>query len=160
LVLPRFAVSSVLAPKLGQIAREYPDILLDVTTDDNRIDIIARGFDAGIHFGEFIEKDMIAVRVSPDQRAAIVGSPEYFQSHPKPKSPRDLTGHQCINFRHGSRGQPVEESGDTHQGESGATASARQHGGLGGGAQPAQSDTGGLGGVLQLRDSGGGVRHG
>jgi DNA-binding transcriptional LysR family regulator len=104
LVLPRFAVSSVLAPKLGRFAREYPEILLDVTTDDNRIDIVACGFDAGIHFGEFIEKDMVAVRVSPDQRAAIVGSPEYFQSHPKPKSPRDLTGHQCINFRHGSAG--------------------------------------------------------
>jgi len=93
LVLPRFAVSSVLAPKLGQFAREYPEILLDVTTDDNRIDIVACRFDAGIHFGEFIEKDMIAVRVSPDQRAAIVGSPEYFQSRSKPKSPRDLTGH-------------------------------------------------------------------
>ena len=61
-----------------------------MTTDDSRMDIVAGGFDAGIHFGEYIEKDMIAVRVSPDHRPAIVGSPEYFESRPKPKSPRDL----------------------------------------------------------------------
>src|SRR4051812_5329388 len=104
LLLPRLAVCSVLAPKLGQFARDYPEILLDVTTDDSRMDIVAGGFDAGIHFGEYIEKDMIAVRVSPDHRPAIAGSPSYFESHRKPKSPRDLTRHRCINFRHGSAG--------------------------------------------------------
>ena len=104
LLLPRLAVSSVLAPKLGQFARSYPEILLDVTTDDSRMDIVAGGFDAGIHFGEYIEKDMIAVRVSPDHRPAIVGSPTYFNSHPRPKSPLDLIKHCCINFRHGSAG--------------------------------------------------------
>lgn len=65
---------SVLAPRLGQFAREYPDVVLDVTTDDSRMDLVAAGFDAGIHYGEFIEKDMVAVRVSQDHRAAIVGS--------------------------------------------------------------------------------------
>ena len=90
LLVPRLAVSSVLAPKLGRFARDYPEILLDVTTDDSRMDIVAGGFDAGIHFGEYIEKDMIALRVSPDHRPAIVGSPAYFESHPKPKAPRDL----------------------------------------------------------------------
>jgi len=104
LLVPRLAVASVLAPKLGQFAREYPDILLDVTTDDSRMDIVSGGFDAGIHFGEYIEKDMIAVRVSPDHRPAIVGSPTYFELHPKPKSPRDLVQQRCINFRHGSAG--------------------------------------------------------
>jgi len=104
LLVPRLAVASVLAPKLGQIARGYPEILLDITSDDSRVDTVAGGFDAGIHFGEYIEKDMIAVRVSPDQRPAIVGSPAYFESHPKPKSPRDLVRHRCINFRHGSAG--------------------------------------------------------
>ena len=104
LLVPRLAAKSVLAPKLGQLAREYPDIVLDVTTDDSRMDIVAGGFDAGIHFGEYIEKDMIAVRVSADHRPAIVGSPGYFESHPKPKSPRDLVSHRCINFRHGSAG--------------------------------------------------------
>ncbi len=104
LLLPRLAISSVLAPKLGRLHREYPEILLDVTTDDSLRDIVADGFDAGIHFGEYIAKDMIAVRVSPDHRPAIVGSPEYFKSHPKPKEPRNLLQHSCINFRHGAAG--------------------------------------------------------
>ncbi|HEX3659968.1 MAG TPA: LysR family transcriptional regulator [Acidobacteriaceae bacterium] len=104
LLLPRLAVRSVLAPKLGKLSREYPEIILDVTTDDSRRDIVAEGFDAGIHFGEYIQKDMIALRVSPDHRPAIVGSPAYFNMHPRPKVPRDLLHHLCINFRHGSAG--------------------------------------------------------
>src|SRR5467141_4925391 len=104
LLVSPLAATTVLAPKLGQFARDYPDVVLDVTTDESRVDLVAAGFDAGIHFGEFIEQDMVAVRVSPDPRPAIVGSPTYFQSHPKPKSPRDLLNHRCINFRHGSDG--------------------------------------------------------
>lgn len=104
LVISPLAATTVLAPKLADIARDYPDVVLDVTTDENRVDLVAAGFDAGIHLGEFIERDMIAVRVSPDHRPAIVGSPRYFESRPKPPSPRDLTNHRCINFRHGSAG--------------------------------------------------------
>lgn len=104
LLTPRLAVATVLAPKLKQFATAFPDVVLDVTADDSRLDIVAEGFDAGIHYGEFIQKDMIAVRVSKDHRAAIVGSPEYFRSNPKPKSPRDLLHHRCINFRHGTAG--------------------------------------------------------
>lgn len=104
LLVPRLAAKSVLAPKLGQFARAYPDIVLDVTTDDNRMDIVAGGFDAGIHFGEYIAKDMIAVRVSADLQPVIVGSPDYLKSNPRPKSPRDLVRHRCINFRHGDAG--------------------------------------------------------
>jgi DNA-binding transcriptional LysR family regulator len=104
LLAPRLAVKTVLAPTLGRFVRDYPDITLEVTTDDSRMDIVAGGFDAGIHFGEYIEKDMIAVRVSQDQTPAIVGSPSYFESHAKPRSPRDLIRHRCINFRHGSAG--------------------------------------------------------
>jgi DNA-binding transcriptional LysR family regulator len=104
LVVSPLAATTVLAPKLGQFARDYPDIVLDVTTDESRVDLVAARFDAGIHLGEFIERDMLAVRVSPDLRPAIVGSPGYFESHPKPASPRDLPGHRCINFRHGSAG--------------------------------------------------------
>lgn len=104
LLVPRLAAGTVLAPKLGEFARRYPDILLDVTTNDSRMDIVAAGFDAGIHFGEYIEKDMIAVRVSPDHKPVIVGSPGYLESHGKPKSPRDLLRHRCINFRHGDAG--------------------------------------------------------
>jgi DNA-binding transcriptional LysR family regulator len=104
LLMPRTAALTVLAPKLARFARDYPDVVLDVTTDNSRLDLIAAGFDAGIQLGEFIARDMVAVRVSPDHRAAIVGSPGYFESHPRPKSPRDLTSHRCINFRHGSDG--------------------------------------------------------
>jgi DNA-binding transcriptional LysR family regulator len=105
LLVPRLAPMTVVAPKLGQFARDYPDVELDVTADDRRMDIVAGGFDAGIHFGEYIEKDMIAVRVSGDHRTAMVGSAGYFKSHPKPKSPGDLLKHRCINFRHGSGGE-------------------------------------------------------
>ena len=80
------------------------DVVLDITTDDSRVDLVAARFDAGIHLGEFIERDMVTVRVSRDRRPAIVGSPGYFESHPKPATPGDLTGHRCINFRHGSGG--------------------------------------------------------
>ncbi|HWD99809.1 MAG TPA: LysR family transcriptional regulator [Bryobacteraceae bacterium] len=104
LLVPRLAARTVLAPKLGQFARDYPDVVLDVTTDDSRMDIVAEGFDAGIHFGEYIEKDMIAVRVSPDLKPVIVGSPGYLKSHERPKLPRDLLRHRCINFRHGDAG--------------------------------------------------------
>jgi DNA-binding transcriptional LysR family regulator len=104
LLVPRLAVSSVLAPKLGILNSKYPDIVLEVTTDDSRRDIVAGGFDAGVHFGEYIEKDMIAVRVSPDHRPAIVCSPGCLHSHGKPKSPRDLVRYPCINFRHGDDG--------------------------------------------------------
>jgi DNA-binding transcriptional LysR family regulator len=104
LLVPRLAGTTVLGPKLAKFTRDYPDVVLDITTDDSRLDIVAGGFDAGIHFGEYIQKDMIAVRVSRDHRAAIVGSPAYFLSHPKPKTPRDLLKHRCINFRHGNAG--------------------------------------------------------
>ena len=105
LLMPRLAGTTVLGPKLAKFTRDYPDIVLDITADDSRMDIVAGGFDAGIHFGEYIQKDMIAVRVSEDHRAAIVGSPAYFKSHPKPKTPRDLLSQRCINFRHGHGGE-------------------------------------------------------
>ena len=101
LVVSPVAAVPVLGPKLGAFARAYPDVVLDITTDESRVDLVASGYDAGIHFGEFIERDMVAVRVSADHRPAIVGSPAYFESHPRPKSPRDLVRHRCINFRHG-----------------------------------------------------------
>jgi DNA-binding transcriptional LysR family regulator len=102
--LPRLAATMVLAPRLGQFAHAYPDVVLDITIDDRREDLVAAGFDAGIQFGEFIERDMIAVRVSRDHRPAIVASPGYFKSHPTPESPQDLLHHRCINFRHGFAG--------------------------------------------------------
>jgi DNA-binding transcriptional LysR family regulator len=105
LLCPRVAAKSVVGPKLGQFVRDYPGVELEVTTDDARLDLVSAGFDAGIQFGEYIAQDMVAVRVSPDLRPAIVGAPSYFASHPKPTSPRDVLHHQCIRFRH--RGESV-----------------------------------------------------
>jgi DNA-binding transcriptional LysR family regulator len=104
LVLPRLAARMVLYPKLADLARDYPDVTLDVSTDDSLLDLVAGRFDAGIHLGEFIQQDMVAVRVSKDHRAAIVAAPAYFHTHERPLSPRDLVGHRCINIRLGSEG--------------------------------------------------------
>lgn len=74
------------------------------TDDDSRRDLVAARFDAGIHLGEFLQRDMVAVKVSNEQRAAIVAAPSYFDSHAKPRTPRDLTAHRCINYRMGKGG--------------------------------------------------------
>jgi DNA-binding transcriptional LysR family regulator len=102
LVMPRLAASMLLLPRLARFARDYPDVILDVTTESAPVDIVAGRFDAGIDIGEFIQRDMIAVRVSPDQRAAIVASPAYLKAHPKPRKPQDLLQHRCIGCRHGT----------------------------------------------------------
>jgi DNA-binding transcriptional LysR family regulator len=99
--LPRLLCSK---PKMAKYTRDYPDVVLDITADDSRLDIVAGGFDAGIHFGEHIQKDMMAVCVSKDYRTGIVGAPAYFKSHPKPKTPHDSLRHRCINFRHRTAG--------------------------------------------------------
>ena len=102
LLIPRLGAMSVLGPKLAEFARNYPDVVLDVSTDEARLDLVAGGFDAGVQYGEFIQQDMVAVRVSPDHRPAIVAAPSYFADHPKPTSPHDLLEHRCVNYRHGS----------------------------------------------------------
>jgi DNA-binding transcriptional LysR family regulator len=103
LLVTPLAATMVLAPKLVSFNRRFPDIVLEITTtQEGRTELVAAGFDAGIHLGESIQRDMVAVRVSRDQRLAVVGSPEYFASHPKPKSPHDLPNHPCINLRAGA----------------------------------------------------------
>jgi DNA-binding transcriptional LysR family regulator len=105
LIAPPLAVAMAVSPKLAKFTRDYPDVVLDITTeDDSRRDLIAARFDAGIHLGEFLQRDMVAVKVSAAQRAAIVAAPSYFDSHPKPKTPRDLTAHRCIRYRMGAGG--------------------------------------------------------
>jgi DNA-binding transcriptional LysR family regulator len=104
-VASRLAARMILGPSMAQFTRDYPDVVLEVTTtEESRVDLVREGFDAGIHLGEYVDGDMVAVRVSKEQRAAIVGAPAYFASHPKPRSPRALTSHRCLNFRHGSSG--------------------------------------------------------
>jgi len=102
LVLSRSAAQLVLLPRLARFARAYPEIVLEVTTSNDPVDLVAGEFDAGIQLGEFIQRDMIAVRVSRDARLAVVGSPLYFTSHKLPQTPRDLKDHACIGFRFSS----------------------------------------------------------
>jgi DNA-binding transcriptional LysR family regulator len=95
----KHAVSSVVMPVLPRFLASHPDIRVDVIIDDNLTDIVAERIDAGIRFGDIVEKDMIAVRIGPDIRMAVVGAPSYFADHPLPKTPRDLSVHRCINYR-------------------------------------------------------------
>jgi len=105
LFAPSVAIAMTVSPKLAKFTRDYPNVVLDITTeDDSRRDLIAARFDAGIHLGEFLQRDMVAVKVSGEQRAAIVAAPSYFDSRPKPKTPRDLTAHRCIRYRMGAGG--------------------------------------------------------
>jgi DNA-binding transcriptional LysR family regulator len=96
----KHAVSSVVMPVLPRFLASHPDIRVDMIVDDNLTDIVADRIDAGIRFGDIVEKDMIAVRIGPDIRMAVVGAPSYFADHPAPRTPRELAGHRCINYRH------------------------------------------------------------
>ena len=102
LIIPRTAAHMVLLPKLARFARTYPEIVLEVTSSNDPVDLVAREYDAGVQIGEFIQRDMIAVRVSKDLRLAVVGSPEYFKARKIPRTPRDLKDHACIGFRFSS----------------------------------------------------------
>jgi DNA-binding transcriptional LysR family regulator len=90
---------TVLQPALRRFLPEYPDIHVEVIVDYGLTDIVAQGYDAGVRLGEQVARDMIAVRIGPDMRMAVVGSPAYFERHPVPQIPQDLTQHNCINFR-------------------------------------------------------------
>lgn len=93
------AANTVLWPKLSKILPDYPDITVEVNVDYTRSDIIAERYDAGVRLGDEVAKDMIAVRIGPDMRIAVVGSPSYFADRNKPKTPHDLAEHNCINLR-------------------------------------------------------------
>ena len=90
---------SILQPALQRILPDHPDIHVEIIVDYGLTDIVAQGYDAGVRLGEQVAKDMIAVRIGPDMRMAVVGSPAYFQHNPRPETPQDLTAHNCINIR-------------------------------------------------------------
>src|SRR4051794_24214560 len=98
------ATETVLLPKLAPLLREYADIDVEIIIDYGLADIVAQRFDAGVRSGEQVAKDMIAVRIGPDMRMAVVGAPSYFRRCPDPKTPHDLVGHNCINLRLPSHG--------------------------------------------------------
>jgi DNA-binding transcriptional LysR family regulator len=90
---------SILQPALKGFLPAYPDIRVELIVDYGLTDIVAGGYDAGVRLGEQVAKDMIAVRIGPEMRMALVGSPAYFKKNPPPRSPQDLTAHNCINVR-------------------------------------------------------------
>ncbi len=90
---------TVLQPTLTRLLPEYPDIRVEVAVDYSLIDVVAEGFDAGVRLGEQVARDMIALRIGPDMRMAVVGAPAYFQDRRRPQTPQDLTNHSCINVR-------------------------------------------------------------
>lgn len=93
------AAETILMPALAKFLPDYPDILVEAIIDPGLTNIVTQRYDAGIRLGEQVEKDMIAVRIGPDLQMAAVATPSYFEAHPKPKTPRDLTRHNCLNIR-------------------------------------------------------------
>jgi len=93
------AAEAVLWPAISRLLPDYPDIKVEIIVDYGLTDIVAERYDAGVRLGEQVAHDMIAVRIGPDMRMAVVGSPAYFARQPKPRVPQDLTNHNCINLR-------------------------------------------------------------
>jgi len=93
------AADAILLPKLEKVLRAYPEIKVEIIIDYGLTDIVAQRVDAGVRSGEQVAKDMIAVRIGPDMRMAVVGAPSYFKTRPEPKKPQDLMQHNCITLR-------------------------------------------------------------
>lgn len=93
------AANSAIWPKLVKFLPDYPDIKVEVTIDYGMTDIVAGRYDLGVRLGDQVAKDMIAVRIGPDLRMAVAGSPAYFARRPAPKTPHELTAHDCLNLR-------------------------------------------------------------
>ena len=102
LTVPRTAAQLTLAPRFGAFARAFPDIVLEIVVEDRFTDMVEGGFDAGVRLGESLQPDMIAVRIGPSIRGAVVAAPSYFEAMPRPLHPRDLAGHRCVRFRFSS----------------------------------------------------------
>jgi DNA-binding transcriptional LysR family regulator len=98
------AANTILWPTISRLLPKYPDVKVEIDVDYGLTDIVAARYDAGVRLGEQVAKDMIAVRIGPDLRLAIVAAPSYFARRSAPKSPQDLVNHNCINFRQPSAG--------------------------------------------------------
>lgn len=98
------AAHSVLWPALARLLPDYPDIQVELSLDSGLVDIVADRFDAGVRLGESVAKDMVAVRIGPDLRMAVVAAPAYLAAHPPPRTPQDLAEHRCINLRQPTSG--------------------------------------------------------
>ena len=98
------AADHILLPKLTPLMADYPDINIEIIVEYGLADIVAQRYDAGVRSGEQVARDMIAMRIGPDMRMAVVGAPDYFKHRAPPKRPQDLIGHSCINLRLPSHG--------------------------------------------------------
>lgn len=98
------SMETIIRPRLAGFLAEYPDITLEFYVDYGFTNVVEQRFDAGIRLGEALSKDMIAVRVGPDWRLVVVGSPDHFQKHAKPRKPADITQHRCVHIRHRPNG--------------------------------------------------------
>lgn len=99
---PRQALRQVLVPLITAFSAEHPSIRFEVSANDHMIDVISEGFDAGVRFGEFVAGDMISIPIGPRVRDAVVATPRYFETQPKPRHPRDLKQHRMISYRYPS----------------------------------------------------------
>jgi DNA-binding transcriptional LysR family regulator len=99
-----YAADTILWPKLAKVLPDYPDIKVEIIAEQGLTDIVAERYDAGVRLGEQVAKDMIAVRIGPDMRMAVVGTPSYFAKRSSPRTPQELIGHNCINLRLPTRG--------------------------------------------------------
>ncbi|WP_174296639.1 LysR family transcriptional regulator [Sphingomonas bacterium] len=112
---PRIPATTLIAPKLAALRRDYPDILVELSVEGGLTDIVAAGFDAGVRTGELIARDMISMRIGPDERMAVVAAPAYLADHPAPASPDALSTHRCIGYRYITSGDihrwPFERDG-------------------------------------------------
>jgi DNA-binding transcriptional LysR family regulator len=101
---PRVAVPLLLEPLVASFCRAYPDVEVEISANDELIDLVAEGFDAGVRLGQSIAADMVAVRLSAPFRAAVVGSPAYLDRHGRPETPNDLRRHACLRLRRSGGG--------------------------------------------------------
>jgi DNA-binding transcriptional LysR family regulator len=104
LTVSDYALHETIWPKLAPLLKQYPDIKIEIGTENKLTDIVEGRFDAGVRLGESLEKDMIAVRIGADWRLVVVGSQSYFADHPVPEHPQELIHHNCINHRMMSAG--------------------------------------------------------
>lgn len=99
LTVPRMAVPLVVEPVVAALRRSHPRIAVEIAVDDATVDVTARGYDAGIRIGEYVERDMVAVRLTRDIAWSVVGSPAYLDARGRPERPEDLTRHEAIRYR-------------------------------------------------------------
>lgn len=100
----RISIAMVLQPLIAGFLKAYPDIQIELTNDEGYVDIVEKGFDAGVRMGESVQKDMVAVPLGDRLEVYVVGSPDYLKRHPAPKHPSDLARHNCVRFRFSTGG--------------------------------------------------------